>query len=51
MNVDAARAGLRIQEVEIELAHRATGRTVGGFVHRGRQLVDFMRVYLETVYR
>jgi glycosyltransferase involved in cell wall biosynthesis len=47
MNVDAARAGLRICEIEIDLAHRATGRTFGGFVHRGRQLVDFLRVYLD----
>ena len=47
MNVDAARAGLRIREIEIDLAHRATGRTFGGFVHRGRQLLDFMRVYVD----
>jgi glycosyltransferase involved in cell wall biosynthesis len=47
MNVDAARAGLRISEIEIDLAHRATGRTFGGFLHRGRQLLDFLRVYLD----
>jgi glycosyltransferase involved in cell wall biosynthesis len=46
MNIDAARAGLRIREVELELEHRATGRTLGGFAHRGRQLLDFLRVYL-----
>jgi len=46
MTVDAARAGLRLEEVEIDLEHRATGRNAAGFVHRGRQLADFMRVYL-----
>lgn len=46
MNVDAARAGLRVAEIELDLAHRATGRTLAGFVHRGRQLLDFVRVYL-----
>jgi hypothetical protein len=46
MTVDAARAGGRVREVELDLSHRATGRTFGGFVHRGRQLVDFVRVYL-----
>lgn len=46
MTIDAVRAGLRIVEVELDLDHRATGRTLSGFVHRGRQLVDFMRVYL-----
>jgi glycosyltransferase involved in cell wall biosynthesis len=42
MTVDAARAGFRVGEVEIDLAHRATGRTFGGFLHRARQLRDFM---------
>ena len=46
MNIDAARAGLRIREVELELEHRATGRSLGGFLHRGRQLLDFLRVYV-----
>ena len=38
--VDAARAGLCLAEVELPLRHRATGRDAGGFLHRGRQLVD-----------
>jgi glycosyltransferase involved in cell wall biosynthesis len=46
MNIDAARAGLRVVELELDLEHRATGKTVSGFAHRGRQLVDFARVYL-----
>jgi glycosyltransferase involved in cell wall biosynthesis len=41
MTVDAARAGFVVGEVELDLAHRATGRTFGGFVHRFRQLRDF----------
>ena len=46
MTIDAVRAGHRVVEIELELAHRATRRTLGGFIHRGRQLVDFVRVYL-----
>jgi glycosyltransferase involved in cell wall biosynthesis len=46
MTIDAARAGHRIGEVELDLSHRATGRTLVGFAHRGRQLVDFVRVYI-----
>jgi glycosyltransferase involved in cell wall biosynthesis len=46
MTVDAARAGFRVGEVELELSHRATGRTWRGFVHRARQLKDFMLVEL-----
>ena len=46
MTVDAARGGFVIEEVQLDLAHRATGKTWRGFVHRGRQLVDFVAVYL-----
>jgi len=45
MTVDAARAGMRVVEVEVDLEHRATGRTLRGFVHRFRQLRDFTLVY------
>ncbi|HXZ56558.1 MAG TPA: glycosyltransferase [Gaiellaceae bacterium] len=38
--IDAARAGLRVEEVELPLRHRATGRDLPGFAHRARQLVD-----------
>ena len=46
MTVDAARAGYRVGEYELDLTHRATGRTLGGFIHRGGQLLDFGRAYL-----
>ena len=40
MTIDAARTGLRLEEVELPLRHRGTGRDVGGFAHRARQLLD-----------
>jgi hypothetical protein len=46
ITVDAVRAGNRIREYELDLEHRATGRTLGGFAHRAAQLRDFARVYL-----
>jgi glycosyltransferase involved in cell wall biosynthesis len=46
MTVDAVRAGHRLREYELDLSHRATGRSVAGFGHRARQLADFGRVYL-----
>jgi glycosyltransferase involved in cell wall biosynthesis len=46
MTIDAARAGLTVGEVELELEHRATGRSLAGFLHRGRQLLSFLRVYV-----
>ncbi len=45
MTIDAVRAGYRVAEVELDLEHRATGRTLAGFLHRGRQLRDFVRVW------
>jgi hypothetical protein len=46
MTIDAVRAGAKVVEVELDLSHRATGRTAAGFAHRGRQLADFARVYV-----
>ena len=40
MTIDALRAGLRVEEVELPVSHRATGRDLGGFAHRARQLLD-----------
>jgi glycosyltransferase involved in cell wall biosynthesis len=51
MTVDAVRAGLRLEEVEIDLEHRATGRNAAGFLHRGRQLTDFLKVYVSRRFR
>ncbi len=34
MTVDAVRAGYRLREYELDLEHRATGRSPSGFVHR-----------------
>ncbi len=46
MTVDAVRAGYRLGEYELDLEHRATGRTLAGFSHRTVQLRDFVRVYV-----
>jgi hypothetical protein len=46
MTIDAARAGHRVIELELDLTHRASGRTPAGFVHRARQLRDVVRAYV-----
>ena len=40
MTIDAFRAGIPVEEVELTLWHRTTGRDARGFLHRGRQLLD-----------
>ena len=45
MTIDAVRAGFAVREYGLELSHRATGRTVRGFLHRFRQLGGFVRAW------
>jgi glycosyltransferase involved in cell wall biosynthesis len=40
MTIDAKRKGLRITEVEVPLAHRATGTDLRAQLHRARQFAD-----------
>jgi hypothetical protein len=42
MTLDALDAGLTVEEVELPLRHRPTGRDLRGFVHRARQLRDLV---------
>ena len=43
LTIDLARKGLRITEVEVPLAHRATGSDLRSQFHRARQLADVAR--------
>lgn len=45
MTIDAVRAGMRVREIELDLSHRARGRTPAGFLHRARQMLDVVRAY------
>jgi hypothetical protein len=42
MTIDALRAGLTVEEVDVDVEHRPTGRDLAGFLHRGRQLLDLL---------
>ncbi|MGZ5295996.1 MAG: glycosyltransferase family 2 protein [Actinomycetota bacterium] len=44
MTIDAVRAGFRVVEIPVPgLTHRASGRTLRGFAHRGRQGLHIAR--------
>ena len=45
MTVDALREGLAVEEVELPLRHRVTGRDLRGFAHRARQLRDILLAF------
>jgi glycosyltransferase involved in cell wall biosynthesis len=51
MTIDAARAGLRIEEIAVDLRHRPTGRNARGFLHRGRQGFDILLAVLPRTLR
>lgn len=44
LNLAAAKSGLRLLEVPVNFSHRITGPDPGGFLHRGRQFIDILRV-------
>ena len=45
MTHDAVQAGVAVEEVELPLRHRATGRDLRGFAHRARQLRDVLLAF------
>jgi hypothetical protein len=36
-----------VVEVETKMSHRETGRDIAGFVHRGKQFADILRVLVK----
>lgn len=47
MTIDILRKGYRIQEVEVNMTHRETGRDLKGFIHRGKQFYQILKVLLK----
>jgi hypothetical protein len=47
LDVDALRAGFRLLEVPTTMSHKAGGRNLAGFRHRGRQMVAIVGTLLE----
>ncbi len=44
LTLEAARRGLEIVEIPVNMQHRETTNTIQGFWHRGRQCADILRV-------
>jgi glycosyltransferase involved in cell wall biosynthesis len=45
--IDAYNSGFRIIEVETEMTQKPTGRNFKGFLHRGKQFYDIMKVLVK----
>lgn len=50
LTVDALLRGYRVEEIPAPLTHRATGRDVKGFIHRGRQFADVLAALLRRAF-
>jgi glycosyltransferase involved in cell wall biosynthesis len=44
MTINALLQGFRVMEVPTTMHHKETGRDLKGFLHRGRQFIDILRV-------
>lgn len=50
LTVEAAHLGWPVVETPVPFTHRATGRTLAGFWHRGRQFRDVLLLVLQMAY-
>ncbi len=51
MNIDVLRAGATVVEVPVNMTHAHTGRSLAGFVHRGKQLMSIIFAAARRVLR
>ncbi|MDI6829463.1 MAG: glycosyltransferase family 2 protein [Armatimonadota bacterium] len=51
LTIGALRAGYRVIEVPVNMVHRASGRDVRGFIHRGRQFLDVVFTLFKKLVR
>ncbi|AEF17232.1 MULTISPECIES: glycosyltransferase family 2 protein [Thermoanaerobacterium] len=46
MTIDIFNLGYKIKEVDVDMTHSVTLRDIKGFIHRGRQFLDILKVLL-----
>lgn len=49
MTLEGVRQGMELFEVPVEMRHRETGRDFSGFIHRGRQCADILRLIIKEL--
>ncbi|PKQ38864.1 MAG: glycosyl transferase [Actinobacteria bacterium HGW-Actinobacteria-1] len=50
LTVRVLRAGLRVVEVPVSMAHAATGKDIAGFAHRGRQFLHVLGALIRLTF-
>lgn len=51
MTIDILNKGYKIKEVEVNMTHSVTARDISGFIHRGKQFIDILKVLLYKLLR
>lgn len=46
MTIDILNMGYKIKEIDVDMTHSVTLRDLKGFIHRGRQFIDILKVLL-----
>ena len=49
MTIDIIRKGYRILQCDVNMQHRETGRDFQGFIHRGIQMYQIVKVFLNEI--
>ena len=49
ITIDTLRKGFKVKEVPTSMSHAETGRNARGFIHRGRQFCDVLRIILNRL--
>ncbi|MDI6602174.1 MAG: glycosyltransferase family 2 protein [Thermoanaerobacteraceae bacterium] len=51
MTAETLRLGYKIAEIEVDMTHRVTGRSLKDFLHRGRQFADIFKTLIQEILR
>jgi len=49
LTIDVFRNGFRVKEIPVQMSHAETGRDLAGFIHRGKQFIDVLKVLLKRL--
>jgi len=51
MMIDILNQNLRVREIPVLMNHRETKRDISGFIHRGKELIDIVRILAKKYYK
>jgi glycosyltransferase involved in cell wall biosynthesis len=49
MLIDILKKGFVVKEIEVDMFHDITGRDIKGFIHRGKQFIDILKILFKKL--